>query len=401
MVKVGQYFTINSVLQDKIYSLCLNNGPCLEPSAGEGHLVKKLESKYFPIVALEIDDTLSKICSNYINVIDFFSYSIDNKFTTVFGNPPFLKFREIPINIKNNLPSSSLLNCCNLFYYFIEKSFYHLESHGEIVFIIPREFLNSTRATKLRELLYKHGTITNLIDFKEEKLFKNAAPNVIIIRYEKDNLTHITKYETNDIVKSKKERLNNGSYCFSEAQGKRLSGFFDIKVGLVTGLNKVFERKSKFSIPMICSDYRITKKKRYFIFCDEYTLDQIYNTDKYLYIYLLNNKELLLKRKIKKFNESNWYCYGAVRNLKYMRSIGKCIYVNAKTRVQKPFFIDNCSYYDGSMLALYPKHEDIDLAYWCDKLNNSTTEMEKQGLYVNNKFMFTVKTLSDFIVNEK
>jgi len=403
MLKIGQYFTKDTTLQSKVVSLCSNKGSCLEPSAGEGHLVKVLEVTRQPIVALELDNTLSSVCKNYINFIDFFDYPITNKFNTIFGNPPFLKIREVPEQIRKKIFKDSLLSNCNLFYYFIEKSFKHLKTGGELVFIIPREFVNSTRAIPLREMLYKNGTITHFIDYKEKKLFKDAAPNIIIIRYEKDNLSHKTIYEVENKVEILDEVLHNGSYLFSNTKCKNiLSNFFNIKVGLVTGLNKVFAKKFKFSIETICSDYRVTKKKKNFIFCDEYSLEYIKRKDLDLYNYLYLHKTELINRKIKKFNENNWYHYGAVRNLKQMQRKGRCIYVNAKTRVEKPFFIDDIGYFDGSVLALYPICNEVrlNLGSWCSYLNNNVKLFEEQGLYVNNKYILTVKTLSDMCVNK-
>lgn len=400
LFKLGQYFTEDKLLQKKVADLCMNTKTALEPSAGEGHLVAVLEDKFKSVIALELDNTLVPECRTYIVNMDFFDFPITNKFHTIFGNPPFLKQTALPASVKEKMEKGSILSNCNIFYNFIEKCYYQLHDGGELVFIIPREFVNSSRAIPLRELLYNNGTITDFIDYGEQKLFKDASPSIIIIRYEKGNHTHKTLYEREGTVTKFNEVLWKGSYLFTDLDTKGshyLSEYFDVKVGLVTGLNSVYENSFKLSIPMICSDYLKTGIKRNFIFVDEYSLEEIKANDILLYNYLLANKEKLINRKIKAFDESNWYHYGAVRNIKQMREEGKCIYVNAKTRNTKPFFVDDKGYYDGSILALYPKVE-LDLQEWCDKLNNSVESFKAQGLYVNNKYAFTVKTLSDFIV---
>ena len=267
MHKIGQYFTEDLKLQQKVFDLCLNNGKVLEPSAGVGHLVSILEKKYSNITALELDNTLTDfVCDTDILFGDFLDFSIDYKFDTIFGNPPYLKYRELPESILSKLSNFCVKNC-NIFYYFIEKCFYHLNFGGELVFIIPREFLNSTRAGALRKLLYDNGTITHLIDYEEQRLFKDAAPSIIIIRYEKDNLSHITNYEYSAGISTKKQILHNNTYLFLDnTQGNALlSDFFNVKVGLVTGLNSVYEYDTLYSIPMICSDYYKTDNKRFFI----------------------------------------------------------------------------------------------------------------------------------------
>lgn len=398
--KIGQYFTKDERLQTKVLQLCKNSGAFLEPSAGEGHLVSVFEKNYQNITALELDSTLKPCCATSIIYMDFFDYSVLNTFDTIFGNPPYLKNRSLPSTIKDKLAATSRLSNCNIFYNFIEKSFWHLRDRGEIIFIIPREFTNSTRATPLRELLFKYGTITDFIDYEEDKFFKGAAPSVVIIRYEKGNLSHKTNYERQGAIKHLNEKLHNGSYLFVEdgsLKRQPLSNFFEIKVGIVSGLNSFYERDSYFSIPIICSDFLKTGKKRNFIFVDTYLLEEIQREDPVLFNYLISNKEALITRRIKIFDESNWYHWGAIRNLKQMQEPGKCIYVNAKTREQKPFFVGDRGYYDGSILALYPK-EELDLYFWCDLLNDSVEEFKAQGLYVNNKYNFSIKTLSDFLV---
>jgi adenine-specific DNA-methyltransferase len=398
--KIGQYFTEDLKLQQKVFDLCSNKGNALEPSAGVGHLVSLLEEKYTNILALELDTSLTDfVCKTKIIFGDFLDLPVDKKFNTIFGNPPYLKYRELPTDTLSKLNDFCIKNC-NIFYYFIEKCFSHLNFGGELIFIIPREFMNSTRACKLRQLLYDNGTITHVVDYEEQRLFKNVAPNIIIIRYEKDNFSHITSYEYTNSVLIKKEILHNGAYLFLDkvTSNKTLSRYFDIKVGLVTGLNEIYEYDTLYSIPMICSDFCKTGIKRYFIFVDNVSLGEIKQKDGWLYEHLLINKDTLLNRGIKKFNEDNWYFYGAVRNIEQMEQQGKCIYVNAKTRNQSPFYIHDRCYYDGAVLALYPKEQTCDLDYWCSYLNNNIEDFKTQGMYVNNKYSFTVKTLSDLII---
>lgn len=410
---LGQYFTENTDLQKQVYSLRKNSGTVLEPSSGRGHLVKFFEGKGVTnITTVEIDGTLGTISHTKPLNMDFFDYSLDNCYDSIVGNPPFVKQNEMLRETKLKAEKNSLLKNCNLFYYFVEKSFYHLNKNGEIIFIIPREFLNSTRASVLRKLLYKNGTITDIIDYEEGRFFKGAAPNIIIIRYEKDNHSHVTNYIKNNKCVVKNESLYNDAFLYTVEKPLlytlRLGNVFDVKVGLVTGLNSVFERDSKFSIPTICSDYKKTKKKRNFIFVDEVSMSQVKIKDPELYKYLLENKSKLLSRNIKKFTDVDWMHYGAVRNLSFMRKRDRCIYVNTKTRDKNPFFVDDVGYFDGSVLGLFMKNQldflamslaRLDLTGWCDILNNKVEDFREQGMYVNNRFLLTVKSLSDFQVN--
>ncbi len=58
-------------------------------------------------------------------------------------------------------------------------------------------------------------------------------------------------------------------------------------------------------------------------------------------MYLLKYKQELLSRKIKKFNESNWFEWGAPRNIGLIKkNFGKaCLYLHNLSRKKKVAFI--------------------------------------------------------------
>ena len=383
----GQFFTRKKELQEKVFSLSTNNGRSLEPSAGIGSLCAYFNSKGKKTdVAIEIDYTLSFIY-NDITIMNFFDYSILEKFDTIYGNPPYVKQQLIEDKEKIQSEYKSL----NLFIYFIEKSFYHLNYNGEMIFIIPREFFTNSRAYGIRELLYKNGTITNVIDYQERKMFDDADPYVVIMRYQKDNFEHKTNYELDGIIEEKKEVLKDGYIKFIDNDGLSLDTVFNIKVGIVSGANDIYQNDDIGNVDIICSDFiRTNKKKRFIFFTKDFPDDIIKYLEKF--------KKRLINRKIKTFDESNWFEWGAVRNLESMNKKGNCIYVNAKTREENPFFIEKIGYFDGSILALIPKEKNIDLNYWTNKLNNSKKEFLEQGFLVGNKYQFTQKGLSKFII---
>lgn len=402
MYQLAQYFTDSKLLQSIILSLCSNKTKCLEPSAGLGHLVKYFEDNgVCDITSIELDETLTCSSKTKPLIMDFFDYPLENKFDTIFGNPPFIQYKYIMDETKEKIKDSKL-KFCNLFCYFIEKAYYHLENHGELVFVIPKEFFNSTRAAWLRNLLFTNGTITDVYDFSGSVFFKDAAPEFIIFRYKKGDLSHITNFFD---YSSRKELWHNGSILMLNRGNKKkqvLGEIFDIKVGLVTGANDIFNNypnESKFLVPTICSNYRVGGPKNNVIFLEDVDdIESLKELDNDLYNYMVEHKETLLKRRLKKFDETNWYKYGAVRNRKLMEGLGKMIFVNQKTRIDEPFFIDDVSYFDGSILGLFPLEEDMDLDLWCNKLNYMKDSFSEQGLMAGNRYIFTAKTLSDFII---
>ena len=75
--------------------------------------------------------------------------------------------------------------------------------------------------------------------------------------------------------------------------------------------------------------------------------------------HLLNHKEKLLERRIKKFSESNWFEWGAPRNVtKIHKYWGQpCIYIRNMTRHKDIAFTGKVQYFGGSLLCLVPNTE--------------------------------------------
>ncbi len=108
--------------------------------------------------------------------------------------------------------------------------------------------------------------------------------------------------------------------------------------------------------------------------------------------YLLQHKDSLMQRKIKKFNENNWFEWGRMHHI----SPKKRIYVNTKTRQKNPFFIHQCPNYDGSILALFPYNQNLDLQNLCDKLN--AINWQELGFVCDGRFLFSQRSLENALL---
>jgi adenine-specific DNA-methyltransferase len=106
--------------------------------------------------------------------------------------------------------------------------------------------------------------------------------------------------------------------------------------------------------------------------------------------YLLKHKEVLINRKIKKFNENNWFEWG--RKIYFTEK--EKIYVNTKTRDLKPFFTHNSNFFDGSLLCLEPK-ENININEWVNILNN--LDWDSLGFKVGGRLVFGQRTLTNLV----
>ena len=182
--QLGQVFTPQFIVAQML-QLRKNFGSVFEPSAGNGAFAKNIPN----CVGIEID---SNYCDeNSINM-DFFDYSINNKFDTIIGNPPFVRFQDILPKTKNKLKSALFDGRTNLYMFFIEKCINHLSINGELIFITPRDFLKATSSIDLNRFIYKKGTITDVVDLGDKKIFNGFSPNCLIWRFEKDNFSRKT-----------------------------------------------------------------------------------------------------------------------------------------------------------------------------------------------------------------
>jgi adenine-specific DNA-methyltransferase len=362
---LGQVFTPQHIVSAML-ALRKNFGSILEPSSGDGAFIKNLEKS---AVGVEIDK--NRYFDERVLHLDFFDYSTDNKFDTIIGNPPYVRFQDIELSTQFKLDLSIFDKRTNLYLFFIYKSIQHLNDGGELIFITPKEFLKATSSIKLNEFIYENGTITDLIDYGDTPIFKGFSPNVVVFRFEKGNFSRNTNLY-------KKFIYNNGQLYFTDNEySSKFSDLFFVKVGAVSGNDKIFEHLD--GEEFVCSYTAKTGETR----------GMIYNK---LHPHLEQFKDDLLSRKIRKFNESNWFEWGR----KHFESDLPRIYVNNKTRNKKPFFLHKSNYYDGSILAIFPKDNSIDLQTYVDYLNG--VNWAELGFVTNGRFIFSQRSLENSLL---
>ena len=375
----GQFFTENIILKEKLFSFIKNKPKLiLEPTVGQGDLVKYVSQKNNKIKfdMFEIDQTinfLQGIDKSKIIFGDFMKQKIDKLYPTIIGNPPYLK-----------------TNKGNLYVLITEKCFNLLQDKGELIFIVPSDFFKLTSAAKLLNNMMEQGTFTDIYHPNDEKLFEFANIDVVIYRYCKDNsLPKKVMYNQSSkfIVNS------NGLITFQDnnnIQNKTISDYFNVFVGIVSGLDSVFKNEQLGNINVLVDEKKFEK----FIFIEKYPSDNQNIND-----YLLQNKKSLKDRKIKKFNDNNWFEWGAPRNISSIRNfLGKdCIYVNNLTRKQNIAFIGKVSYFGGTLIMMLPKPDiQIDLSKVAGFINS---ESFKNNFKFSNRFKIGHKQLCDSFID--
>lgn len=363
---LGQVFTPPFIVSEMM-KLIKNSGTILEPAAGEG----AFSDNFNEGVAIEYD---SSLCPKYALHMDFFDYPLSHQFDTIIGNPPYVRYQDITPDTKSKLDMSLFDERSNLYLFFIYKSILHLKEKGELIFIVPRDFLKATSSIKLNHFIYKNGTITDLIDLGDSSIFQNACPNCVIFRFEKGNFSRIC-----NVIK--KFHVINGQMIFTSNNYSVLfSKLFFVKVGAVSGDDKIFTNELG-NMEFVCSKTQKTGSLR----------KMFYNTPA---PELLPFKNRLIKRKIKKFNDKDWYKWGR----DYYKSSLPRIYLNQKTRNRFPFFLNKCLAYDGSILAVFPKFacsENL-LQELTDSLN--AVCWDDLGFVCDGRFIFSQKSLENTLL---
>lgn len=384
---LGQVFTPAPVVQAML-ALRRNHGRVLEPACGDGAFLRHLPGA----VGLEID---ADHCPPGAQAIDFFAYPEREQFDTIIGNPPYVRFQDIPPATRRLLARGPHLphfdGRSNLYLFFVEKCLRHLPAGGELIFITPRDFLKATSAVKLNRLLYEAGSITDAIELGDARVFADALPNCLIWRFEKGRRERGMRYAeigTRDDVAAAlaapawqpRHFLECGGHLMF-ARGDyplRLADVAFVKVGAVSGADELYTDLLQGNRDFVCSSTVTTGRTRRMIWTEPGEPPPPA---------LLPHKARLLQRKVTRFDESNWWMWGRL----HYRSAQPRVYVNGKTRVARPFFLHPCTDYDGAVLAVFPRRVDLDLAAFRDALN--AVDWADLGFVCDGRFLFTQRSL--------
>jgi adenine-specific DNA-methyltransferase len=379
---LGQIFTPPTIV-DCMLTLVRNRGRVLEPACGDGAFLK-----HFPgALGIEIDP---RHAPPGAEVMNFFELAEDERFATIIGNPPYVRYQDISPGTRRLARGSVLDGRANLYLFFIEKCLRHLEPDGELIFITPRDLLKATSAVPLNQLLHAAGTITDFIDLGDTHLFDDATPNCAIWRFQRGDMSRRTRYaslEQGDGAAGL-QAPQWAARSFMESGGHllftrhdyplHLSDIAFVKVGAVSGADEVYASDYYGNRDFVCSTTAADGKTRRMIWCEP--SDSAPRS-------LVPHKDRLIARRIRKYDESNWWQWGRG----YYQSDLPRVYVNNKTRRQNPFFVHGCPHYDGSVLAIFPKDPTIDIDALATALN--AVDWADLGFICDGRFLFTQRSL--------
>ncbi|WP_415033793.1 Eco57I restriction-modification methylase domain-containing protein [Azonexus sp.] len=348
--------------------LCQNRGRTLEPSAGDGAFFSALAARGAACVGIEFD---ARVAPPGVQVMDFFDYPDNERFDTIIGNPPYVRFQDIAAETRCKLKFERFDKRSNLFLFFIEKCIRHLNPGGELIFIVPREFIKLTAARKLNAWLYAQGSITHFYETGDVRIFGEHTPNCAIFRFEKGR-------SERKMADGRSFTEVSGQLMFLRAEhGIRLADLFSVKVGGVSGADEIYTHPAG-NLEFVCSKTVDTGETRRMLYDIEHP-------------HLQKHKAELLARRVRSFDESNWWRWGR----HFPRNDLPRIYVNGRTRKAAPFFLHDCRNFDGAVLALFPKHEQISRRelITCTTMLNHEVDWQELGFVCDGRYLFTQRSL--------
>ncbi len=193
--KFGQYFTPEVVANFMIELADISaKSSILEPSCGEGVFLQLLHDKGFDnLTAFEIDEELAQDFPN-VRYESFISAKIFTKFDLIIGNPPYIRWKNLEDNLKQELSSNPIWNkyfnsLCDYLYIFILKSIELLNENGQLIFICPEYWMNTTHSISLRNYMVANGYFEEIYHFNETPIFDRVTVSIVIFKFVKSKQT--------------------------------------------------------------------------------------------------------------------------------------------------------------------------------------------------------------------
>jgi len=192
------------------------------------------------------------------------------KFDNILGNPPYIKFQDLPENTRNsfrNKYQTTKGGNFNLYFAFFESCYDLLKDNAKLGFITPNNYFTSLSGESLREFFQQKKCVTEIVDFNHKKVFD--AQTYTAITFLKKADSSVILYDRIEDEEEPKEFLNNLSWSINSVRklsqkkwrllksdeqeniekienvGLSLSDLVDIRVGIATLKDQAYFIDSK------------------------------------------------------------------------------------------------------------------------------------------------------------
>jgi adenine-specific DNA-methyltransferase len=158
----------------------------------------------------------------------------------------------------------------------------------------------------------------------------------------------------------------------------RLADVAYVKVGAVSGADELYASEAWGNRDFVCSATGRTGRTRRMLWVEPGDPPPAV---------LLPHRERLIGRKVRAFDATNWWQWGRGYHL----TDRPRVYVNGKTRAERPFFLHPCPHYDGAVLAIFPHRRDVEMAAFRDALNG--VDWADLGFVCDGRHLFAQRSL--------
>jgi len=268
---------------------------------------------------------------------DFLAVNLP-KFDIVIGNPPYIRYEQIPIIMKENCRSlfRTFRGRSDIYLAFFEKSLNLLSMKGKMCFICSDRWMKNSYGKELRKFVASSFSVPLIVNLNSAQAFEEKVsgyPSIISIQREPSKTLYLAVLDVSQLkyplANAEQIRLDKTGepwgFNYSEHihVKKMLSSLesqgFNIGIGVATGsdeifvgnhLPKIIERE--VLLPLVVSKDLIGGVIQWSgnyvinIFDEHGKLLEIKNYPK-LREYLDSHKEKLSKRHISKRKAANWY----------------------------------------------------------------------------------------------
>jgi adenine-specific DNA-methyltransferase len=411
---MGQFFTVDPRVQQLMVSLVQHtSGRAVEPSAGAGHLARTLLENRpgLDLYCVELDSSLPWDLSIERHTAEFLNWSAgrDATFDVVFGNPPYVAWKDVPEHVRSVVDDhvAGWHGKVNLYHLFIQRCAELLAHRGEMVFIVPMDWMFQTATAPLREKLLQLGAITHVAHLGEERVFPDAdVPSLCIFRFQRGSRARRVKFrhgldgrwERRTLVSSgDRWLLMNDATASLVTSWRPLGEQFDVRVGMVTGLDAAF-RVDPSTVEPEALRWMLSTSRSLEPFLDANSFEREDDIPPLALEHLLKHRDELLARRIRRFDDSNWWQWGAIRNAEAMDSSAKRFFALAKTRERAPFFsAPGRPHHAAGLLGLFRKEGALPVAAAVTAANSAVFRDVLEGMFLttNDKLQLQPATLQD------
>lgn len=268
----------------------------------------------------DLDLSNNFICGDTLEINQF-----DGKMDIIIGNPPWIRYHNIQ-NIKERELIKSYSFCKNgntdIYIAFFEKGLQMLKNDGRLCFITPNSYINTKMGSDMRKYISKNRMLNTIVDFEHKQIFDGFTTYSCITLLTKQpnkytiyiDDTGTKKFSINDYYVNDNFYFNANKEFFDiiNYSGKK---YVSVKNGCATLMDKFFIgneflKNSKYTLPAIKSS--ICEETFCFYPYNETSqivpFNMIEEQEPIVAKYLLNNKEILLKRDLDK--SAVWYGFG-------------------------------------------------------------------------------------------